>query len=89
MTMETFERAIEIKSQIDTLYSVQDVLANSNCDNNSYLAAIKAKKLSQSGIVVEDCEVWNHVRIPKNVMKRFEEVLWEEIGKLNKEFDKL
>ena len=89
MTIETFERAIDIKNQMEILYELQNVLANSNCNNENYLAAIEAKEYDHTGIVVEDCKVWNHVKVPKNIMERFEEVLLEELGKLTKEFDKL
>lgn len=89
MTMETFERAVDIKNKMEIISELQNVLSNSNCDDESYLAAIKVKKFSNTGNVVEDCKVWNHIKIPKDIKARFEEVLWEEQHKLSKEFDEL
>ena len=78
------------KTQLrDTIIELQCVLGNSN-DNgfdNRYLAAIDAKKIK--GFVVEECKVLNHVKVPENIMKRFEEVLWDELEKAKNEFKTL
>lgn len=89
MTDEIFERAIEIRDTINVIMVLQDVLCNSknNGHGDRYLAAIDAKKIN--GFVVEDCKVLNHIRVPENIMKRFEAVLWDELEKANDEFKAL
>lgn len=89
MTDEIFERAIEIRNTIDTIIELQCVLGNSKDSGcgDKYLAAIDAKKIN--GFVVEECKVLNHIRVPENIMKRFEDVLWDELEKAGNEFKAL
>ncbi len=86
MTREDFDKAIEINSNLNTIYEIKDVLRNSK---NRLLAAIEAKKFNQSGTVVEECRVLNHVKVPEHIMEKFEKILIEEIEILNKEFKEL
>lgn len=89
MTDEKFERACEIRADINTIVQLQSLLGNSknNEFDDKYLAAIDVKKFN--GFVVEECKVLNHIRVPEDIMKRFEEVLWDEYNKLVKEFKEL
>ena len=89
MTDEIFERAIEIRNTINTIIGLQCVLSNSedNGCGDKYLAAIDVKKIN--GFVVEECKVLNHIRVPENIMKRFEDVLWDELEKAKNEFETL
>lgn len=90
MTDEVFERACEIRDSINNIVEIQNTLGNSqNKDHKHYLAAIEVNALSPNGICVTDCKVLNHVRVPEHIMKRFEEVLWDEFHKLQDEFNSL
>ncbi len=90
MTDEKFERACEIRESINTIVEIQNTLGNSqNKDGKHYLAAIEAKDFSHGGLCVTDCSVLNHIKVPEYIMKRFEEVLWEEFHKLQEEFKAL
>lgn len=87
MTRENFDKAIEINSEINNIYALQSALGNSK--NGRFLAAIEAKRFDATGIVIEDCRVLNHVRVPENVMEKFEKILREELERLNREFREL
>lgn len=87
MTRENFDKAIEINSEINNIYALQNALGNSK--NGRFLAAIEAKRFDATGIVIEDCKVLNYVKVPKYVMEKFEKILWEELERLNKEFKEL
>lgn len=87
MTREDFDRAIEINSDINNVYAIQSVLANSK--NGKFLAAIEAKEFDSQRIVIRDCRVLNHVVVPKNIMEKFEKILHEELERLEKEFREL
>lgn len=91
MTDEKFERACEIKAGIDTIVELQSLLGNSkdNGFGNKYLAAIDVKKFNDSGYVVEECRVLNHIQVPVFIMEKFESILWDELHKLQKEFKEL
>lgn len=86
MTREILDKALEINCDMNTIYAIQSVLANSN---GHFLAAIEAKKFDSQRIVVEECRVKNHVILPEHIRKRFDEVLREELDKLEKEFKEL
>lgn len=89
MTRENFDKAIEINSEINNIYALQDALGNSK--NGRFLAAIEAKRFdaTATGIAIEDCKVLNYVRVPQYVMEKFEKILWDELERLNKEFKEL
>lgn len=89
MTDEIFEKAVEIRDTINTIVEIQNVLGNSknNGCGDKYLAAIDVEKIN--GFVVEECKVLNHIRVPENIMKRFEDVLWDEFKKAKDEFESL
>lgn len=89
VTDEIFEKAVEIRDTINTIIELQGVLGNSkdNSFDNRYLAAIDARKIK--GFVVEECKVLNHIKVPENIMKRFEEILWDELEKARNEFKTL
>lgn len=87
MTREILDKALGITSDMNTIYAIQSILANSKGVN--FLAAIEAKKFDSQRICVEECRVLNHVKLPENIRKRFEEVLREELDKLEKEFREL
>lgn len=89
MTDKTFEKAVEIRERINTISILQGVLDNSkdNGCGEKYLAAIDVKKIN--GFYVEECKVLNHVRVPEDIMKRLEEVLWDEYYKASNEFKAL
>lgn len=91
MTDEKFERACEIKASIDTISELQSLLGNAknNGFGNKYLAAIDATKFNNSGYVVEECKVLNHIQVPVFIMEKFESILWDEYHKLLKEFEEL
>lgn len=74
MTREILDKALEISGDMNTIYAIQSVLANSK---GHFLAAIEAKKFDSQKIVIEECRVKNHVILPENIRKRFEDVLWE------------
>ena len=87
MTYEQYDKATQIHVDMNTIYGLQSVLGN--CKNGRYLATIEAKKWDSSGIVIEDCKVVNHARVPEHIMERFEKILWEELDILKTEFNKL
>lgn len=91
MTDEKFERACEIKSSIDTISILQDLLGNAKNNGNGkrYLATIDATKFSNSGFIVEECKVLNHIQAPIFIVEKFESILWDEYHKLLKEFEEL
>lgn len=89
MTDEIFEKAVEIRNIINTIVELQCVLGNSkdNGCGDKYLAAIDIQKIK--GFIVEECKVLNHIRVPENIMKRFEDVLWDELRMAEDEFKML
>ena len=87
MTQEQFDRAIQISSDMNEIYALQDTLANSK--NSRFIAAIEVKKFDAQRISIEECEVLNHARIPANIMEKFEKILWEELDRLKAEFNRL
>lgn len=91
MTDEKFERACEIRENIDTISKLQDLLGNAknNGFGNKYLAAIDAKKFDGSGYFVEECKVLNHIQVPVFIMEKFESILWDEYHKLVEDFKEL
>lgn len=91
MTDEKFEKACEIKSSIDAIVDLQDLLANSkdNGFGQKYLAAIDVRKFSSDRYLVEECDVLNHVQVPVFIMEKFNNILLDEYHKLQKEFEEL
>lgn len=91
MTEEKFERACEIKASIDSVVELQNLLANSkgNGFGQKYLAAIDVEKFDNSGYVIEDCNVLNHIQVPVFIMEKFDSILRDEYHKLQKEFEEL
>lgn len=87
MTYEQYDKATQIYVDMNVIYALQDTLGN--CKNGRYLATIEAKKWDSSGIVIEDCKVVNHAKIPTHIMKKFEKILWEELDILKTEFNKI
>jgi len=87
MTRENFDKAIEINSEINNIYALQNTLGNSK--NGRFLAAIEAKKFDATKTVIDDCKVLNYVYVPQYVMEKFEKILWDELERLNKEFKEL
>lgn len=86
MTREILDKALEISGDMNTIYAIQSVLANSK---GRFLATIEAKKFDSQKIVIEECRVINHVNLPEHIRKRFDEVLREELDKLESEFKEL
>lgn len=89
MTQEQFEKAQEIQRQLEVIDDIRSVLSNSVGPNvsdvaNRYLAAVLVTGDSPSGT-----KVLNHVRVPEEIYKQFNTILWSEHEKLCKEFDKL
>ena len=91
MTNEKFEKAREIKEDMDTILRIHSLLENSidNGYGNKYLASIDVKKLKPNSIVVEECDVLNHERVPEYIMEKFKKLIWDEYYSLQKEFDEL
>lgn len=89
MTDEIFEKAIEIRNAIDNIVNLQALLTNSrdNGFGDRYLAAIDVQKTD--GCVVKECKVLNHIQVPKNIMEKFESILWDELETLQDEFKSL
>ena len=87
MTQEQFDKAIQIHSDMNEIYALQNTLANSK--NARFIAAIEVKKFDEQRIIVEECKILNHTRIPVNIMEKFEKILWEELDRLKTEFNKL
>lgn len=85
MTYEQYDKAIQINSDMNVIYALQDTLGNAK--NGRYLSAIKVEKWD--GDLVEHCEVLNHVKVPEHIMEKFEKILWEELDILKEEFRKL
>lgn len=91
MTNEKFERACEIKASIDAIVELQNLFANSknNGFGHKYLAAIDVEKFDNSGYIIEECNILNHIQVPVFIMEKFDDVLWYEYNKLLKEFEEL
>lgn len=87
MTNEQYDRAIQIHSDMNIIYELQDTLKNSK--NGKFLSAIKVEKWDSSGQIVEHCNVLNHAKVPEHIMEKFEKILWEELDILKTEFNKL
>lgn len=89
MTDEIFEKAVEIRERINTIIDLQSVLNNSkdNGCGDKYLAAIDTKH--SKGFIVDECEILNRIKVPENIMKRFEAVLWDELEKTENEYEAL
>lgn len=87
MTYEQFEMATEIHEKMDEVYGLQDVIGSAK--NGRYLATIEAKKWDSSGVVIEDCKVVNHAKVPTHILEKFEKILLEELDALKTEFNKL
>ena len=87
MTNEQYDRAIQIHSDMNVIYELQDTLGNAK--NGRYLSAIKVEKWDKSGNVIEHCDVLNHAKVPAHIMEKFEKILWEELDILKTEFNKL
>ena len=77
MTYEQFDKATQIHVDMNEIYALQDVIGN--CKNGRYIASVN------NG----DYKVVNHAKLPAHIMKRFEEILWEELDALKTEFNKL
>lgn len=91
MTNETFEKACEIKEDINTMLRLHSLLENSmdNGCGDKYLASIKVKKLKPNCIAVEECDVLNHEKVPEYIMEKFKKFIWDEYHRLQKEFEEL
>lgn len=91
MTNETFEKAYEIKENLDSILRLHSLLSNSmdNDCGNKYLASIDVKKLKPNNIVVEECDVLNHEKVPEFIMEKFIKIIWDEYQRLEKEFEEL
>ena len=91
MTNEKFEKACEIKEDMNAILRLDSLLKNSmdNGYGNKYLASIDVKKLKPNGIVVEECDVLNHERVPEYIMEKFIKLIWDEYYSLQKEFEEL
>lgn len=87
MTDEQYDKAVQIRSDMNAIYVLQDTLGSAK--NDRFLSAIKVEKWDSSGLVVEHCDVLNHAKVPEHIMEKFEKILWEELDALNKEFRKL
>lgn len=89
MTDEIFEKAIEIQKRINTIIDLQGVLGNSkdNGCGDKYLAAIDINH--GNGFIAEEHAVLKRIKVPENIMKRFESVLWDELEKAEDEFEAL
>lgn len=86
MTKETLDEALRISSEMNRINAIQEVLRNSK---NRLLAAIEVKKMDPTKTVVEECRVVNDAIIPSHIMEKFEQVLWDELHALEKEFREL
>lgn len=87
MTNEQYDKAIQIHSDMNAIYALQDTLGNTK--NGRFLSAIKVEKWDNSGLKVEHCDVLNHAKVPEHIMEKFEKILWEELDILKEEFRKL
>lgn len=91
MTKEIFEKACEIKENMEAIYRLDSVLANStdNGCGDKYLASIDVKKLKPNSCVVAECDVLNHEKVPEFIMEKFKKIVWDEYHRLEKEFEEL
>lgn len=87
MTNEQYDKAIQIHSDMNAIYALQDTLGNAK--NGRFLSAIKVEKWDNSGLKVEHCDVLNHAKVPEHIMEKFEKILREELDILKEEFRKL
>lgn len=86
MTDEKFEKAREIKTNIETIGELQSLLANSknNGFGDKYLAAIESNDCICGGN-----KILNRIQVPAFIMEKFENILWDECRRLEKEFEEL
>lgn len=87
MTYEQYDKATQIHADMNVIYALQSTLGNAK--NGRFLSAIKVEKWDNSGHKVEHCDVLNHAKVPEHIMKKFENILWEELDRLKTEFNKL
>lgn len=83
MTDETFERASEIRAELDRLYILQGTLENS-CGR--YLAAVDGGEIGYT-LTITKCV--NHALLSKSMCDKLNSVIWEEIHTLQDEFKNL
>ena len=91
MTEQQFEQAVELREKINNLYEIQSVIrsAKTNETGKRLLASIDATKFSDSGIIVNECKVINHVFLPEDIMEKFDRIIWDELDLLQEAFKKL
>lgn len=83
MTDETFERAAEIRAELDRLYVLQSTLEN-GCQR--YLAAVDGDEI---GYTFKINKCLNHASLSKSMCDKLNSVIWEEIHTLQDEFKNL
>lgn len=83
MTDKTFERAIEIKEELNGLYILQDTLENS-CER--YLVAVDG---TETGYQLNITRCVYHASLSRPMFDKLNSVIWEEIHTLQEEFKKL
>ena len=83
MTDKTFERAVEIREELDRLYILQDTLGNS-CER--YLAAVDGEKIGHT-LKITGCV--NHTSLSKPMYDKLNSVIVKEIYTLQDEFKNL
>ena len=91
MTEQQFEQAVELREQMNSLYELQSVIrsAKTNETGKRLLASIDATKFSDSGIIVNECKVVNHVHLSEDIMEKFDRLIWNELDLLQKAFEEL
>ena len=82
MKFETYERAVEIRAQIDYLETVDGLLQNSAHKQHN-IAAINISPY-EGGI-----EITNQTYMTGDLLGKFRQVIRADIDKLNKEFKEL
>lgn len=82
MKFETYERAVEIRSEIDYLDTVDGLLQNAAHKQHN-LAAINLAPYSGTS------EITNQTYLTDDLLVKFRRVIREDIDKLKKEFEAL
>lgn len=82
MKFDTYERAVEIRSEMDYLETVDGLLCNAACKQHN-LAAIDLAPFSGSSGVT------NQTYLTANLLEKFRKVIREDIETLKKEFEAL
>lgn len=87
MTLEQYSRATDIMVDIDVIYELQHAIGNAT--EGKFLCAAKTVERNPTTGIYEGGEIMNYARLPKHIKEKFEQILKEELKRLEREFAEL